>query len=237
MTDSPQQDNIVTDIQNAFSDPQMVAKYTEGPPRFVPGYNSMLSMAAILLGERAREDARILVLGAGGGLELNAFAQAQPRWTFDGVDPSAAMLNLAKQTLGPLVSRAHLHQGYIDDAPEGPFDGATCLLTLHFVDVSERRRIAAEIRRLLKPGAAFVAAHLSAPNGDEERPLWLSRYSAFLTASGVEPEQAAAARNAVTNHLEILTPAQDEAVLRDAGFSEPTLFYTGFTFRGWVAYA
>ncbi|MGY4366094.1 ubiquinone/menaquinone biosynthesis C-methylase UbiE [Bradyrhizobium sp. LB1.3] len=117
------------------------------------------------------------------------------------------------------------------------FDGASCLLTLHFVDVEERRRIASEVRRRLKPRAAFVIAHLSAPDGDEERPLWLSRYSAFLASSGVEPEQAAAARNAVTNHLEILTPAQDEAILREAGFSEPTLFYTGFTFRGWVAYA
>ncbi|MET4173952.1 tRNA (cmo5U34)-methyltransferase [Bradyrhizobium sp. LA6.1] len=237
MTRSPQQDNIVTDIQNAFSDPQMVAKYTEGPPRFVPGYNSMLSMAAILLGERAREDARILVLGAGGGLELNAFAQAQPRWTFDGVDPSAAMLNLAKQTLGPLASRAHLHQGYIDDAPEGPFDGATCLLTLHFVDVEERLRIASEIRRRLKPGAPFVAAHFSIPGDDDERPLWLSRYSAFLAAAGVEPDKAAAARKAVDGQLSILAPARDEAILRDAGFSVPTLFYIGFTFRGWVAYA
>ncbi|WP_354035790.1 class I SAM-dependent methyltransferase [Bradyrhizobium sp. S3.2.6] len=227
----------MTDIQNAFSDPQMVAKYTEGPPRFVPGYNSMLSMAAILLAERAHKDARMLVLGAGGGLELNAFAQAQPRWTFDGVDPSAAMLDLAKQTLGPLASRAHLHQGYIDDAPAGPFDGATCLLTLHFVDVGERLRIASEIRRRLKPGAPFVAAHFSIPGDDNERPLWLSRYSAFLAASGVEPEKAAAARKAVDGQLSILAPEQDEMILRNAGFSDPTLFYTGFTFRGWVAYA
>lgn len=227
----------MTDIQNAFSDPQMVAKYTEGPPRFVPGYNSMLSMAAILLAERAHKDARMLVLGAGGGLELNAFAQAQPRWTFDGVDPSAAMLDLAKQTLGPLASRAHLHQGYIDDAPAGPFDGATCLLTLHFVDVGERLRIASEIRRRLKPGAPFVAAHFSIPGDDNERPLWLSRYSSFLAASGVEPEKAAAARKAVDGQLSILAPEQDEMILRNAGFSDPTLFYTGFTFRGWVAYA
>lgn len=227
----------MTNIQDMFSDPQAVANYTEGPPRFVPGYNAMLSMAAILLAERAPDDARILVLGAGGGLELTAFAQAQPRWSFDGVDPSAAMLALARQTLGSLAPRARLHQGYVDDAPEGPFDGASCLLTLHFVDTEERRRIASQVRRRLKPRALFVAAHLSAPNGEEERPLWLSRYSAFLAACGVEPEKAAAARNAVTNHLEILTPAQDEAILREAGFSDPTLFYTGFTFRGWVAYA
>lgn len=44
-----QQGNIMTDIQTMFSDPQAVAKYTEGPPRFVSGYNAMLSMAAILL--------------------------------------------------------------------------------------------------------------------------------------------------------------------------------------------
>lgn len=227
----------MTGIQDMFSDPQAVANYTNGPPRFVPGYNAMLSMAAILLAERAREDARILVLGAGGGLELKAFALAQPGWRFDGVDPSAAMLGLARQTLGALAPRARLHQGYIDDAPEGPFDGATCLLTLHFVDVAERRRIASAIHRRLKPRAPFVVAHLSAPSGDEERPLWLSRYSAFLAFSGVEPEKAAAARNAVTNHLDILTPAQDEAVLREAGFTDPTLFYAGFAFRGWVAYA
>ncbi|MCK1395453.1 class I SAM-dependent methyltransferase [Bradyrhizobium sp. 1] len=226
---------MLTNVQSAFSDPQMVAKYTEGPPRFVPGYNSMLSMAAILLGERAREDARILVLGAGGGLELNAFAQARPRWTFDGVDPSAAMLNLAKETLGPLASRARLHQGYIDDAPEGPFDGATCLLTLHFVDVEERLRIASEIRRRLNPGAPFVAAHFSIPGDDDERPVWLSRYSAFLAAAGVEPDKAAAARKAVDGQLSILAPEQDVVILRDAGFSDPTLFYAGFTFRGWVA--
>jgi tRNA (cmo5U34)-methyltransferase len=233
---SIQQDNIVTDIQSAFADPQMVAKYTEGPPRFVPGYNSMLSMAAILLAERAAEDAKVLVLGAGGGLELRAFAQAQPRWIFDGVDPSAAMLDLARQTLGPLASRAQLHQGYIDDAPEGPFDGATCLLTLHFVSAEERLRIASEIRRRLKPGAPFVAAHFSIPGGDDERPLWFSRYAAFLAASGVEPDKAAAARTAI-GQLSILPPEQDEAILRNAGFSAPTLFYTGFTFRGWVAYA
>jgi tRNA (cmo5U34)-methyltransferase len=227
----------MTDIQSAFADPQMVANYTEGPPRFVPGYNSMLSMAAILLAEHARGDARILVLGAGGGLELKAFAQAQPRWTFDGVDPSAAMLKLAKQTLGPLSPRACLHQGYIENAPEGPFDGATCLLTLHFVDAEERLRIASDIHRRLRPGAPFVTAHFSIPAGDDARPLWLSRYSAFLAASGVEPDKAAAARNAVDGQLSILPPEQDEMILQRAGFSTPTLFYTGFTFRGWVAYA
>lgn len=80
-----------------FHDPAMVARYHEGPPRFVPGFADMQRMARVPLAERAPFDARVLVPGAGGGLELKAFADGQPGWTFDGVDPSAAMFELARQ--------------------------------------------------------------------------------------------------------------------------------------------
>lgn len=220
---------------SAFSDPQAVARYTEGPPRIVPGYTGMQRMAALLLAERVGESGRVLVLGAGGGLELKSFADAYPHWTFDGVDPSAEMLALAEQVAAPHMARITLHNGTIDDAPDGPFDGATCLLTMHFLDTEERRRTLAEMRRRLKPGAPFVLAHFSIPGGEEQRGHWLQRYSAFATASGVAPEQAEAARAAITERLTILSPDEDEALLRDAGFSDVELFYAGFTFRGWVA--
>lgn len=219
-----------------FSDPQVIAKYAEGPPRFVPGYFGMLRMTTLLLAERVPKTGQILVLGAGGGLELSAFAEAQPGWLFDGVDPSAAMLKLAERTLGPLVSRARLYQGYIDDAPEGPFDAATCLLTLHFVPPNQRLQTLKEVHRRLKPGAPFAVIHFSVPQGEEERALWFSRYAAFVVASGVDPDLSAKA-SAAPKQLHILAPEQDEAILRDAGFSNVSLFYTGFTFRGWVAYA
>lgn len=221
----------------SFSDPQAVARYTDGPPRFVPGYNAMQSMTTVLLAERAPKDANVLVLGAGGGLELKAFAQAHPGWTFDGIDPSAEMLNLAGQTLGPLASRARLHQGYIDDAPQGPFDAATCLLTLHFMTIEERQRTATEIHRRLKPGAPYVIAHLSFPQGEGERALWLSRHAAYLIVAGMDPGKAAETSVAIDTRTHILTPDQDEAVLREAGFSNVSLFYAAFSFRGWVAYA
>ena len=73
-----------------------------------------------------------------GGLELKAFAEAQPGWQLLGVDPAAPMLALAEQTLGPLNARVELLEGYIDDAPDVRFDGASCLLTLHFLDAAQR---------------------------------------------------------------------------------------------------
>ncbi|MFN7134211.1 MAG: methyltransferase, partial [Myxococcales bacterium] len=81
---------------NPFSDPHAVARYAEGPPRLVPGFADLQRMTRLLLAERAPPDARVLILGAGGGLELKAFAEAHPAWTFDGIDPSAEMLTLAE---------------------------------------------------------------------------------------------------------------------------------------------
>jgi tRNA (cmo5U34)-methyltransferase len=163
---------------------------------------------------------------------LKVFAEAHAGWRFDGVDPSAEMLKLAKTTLGAHAARVTLHEGYIDAAPDGPFDGAACLLTFHFVRLDERRRTLAEARRRLKPAAPFVVAHLSFPQAEPERGQWLSRYFAF---AGIEATDTT--RAAILSQLTILDPEHDEAILRDAGFSNVTQFYQGFTFRGWVAYA
>jgi len=121
-------DAAVPDFLAPFSDPEAVKHYAEGPRRFVPGFADLHRMTGILLAEHAAPDARLLVLGAGGGLELKALAETQPGWTFVGVDPAAEMLKLAERTLGPLASRAKLQQGYIDDAPDGPFDAASALI-------------------------------------------------------------------------------------------------------------
>jgi len=221
---------------SSFSDPEAIARYAENANRLVPGLPGLRQMAGLLLAERVGNDGKVLVLGAGGGLELKAFADLQPSWRFVGVDPSAEMLALAKQTLGPLGSRVQLHEGYIDSAPEGPFDGATCLLTLHFLPAEERLRTLAEMHKRLKPGAPLVVAHHSVPQEAEERALWLSRYAAFATASGVPEANALSAALAIGERLPILSPEQDERLLADAGFTDIRLFYAAFTFRGWVAY-
>jgi tRNA (cmo5U34)-methyltransferase len=79
-------DDGAQDFIKAFSDPAAVARYAEGPPRFVPGFDGLHRMTSVLLAEHAPSDARVLVLGAGGGLELKALATAHPGWTFVGVD-------------------------------------------------------------------------------------------------------------------------------------------------------
>ena len=221
---------------SSFSDPQAVARYAEGPVKLVPGFHALQEMASILLAERVGASGHVLVLGAGGGLELKLFAERHPGWRFLGVDPSAEMLALARSTLGPLVSRVDFHEGYIDTAPVEQFDAATCLLTLHFVPAAERLRTLVELRQRLKPGAPLVVAHHSFPHADDEKVRWLKRYAAFSVVSGAPADNADKAIEAIGARLPILSPEEDEALLREAGFETVELFYAGFTFRGWVAY-
>lgn len=220
-----------------FTDPEAVARYAEGPVRMVPGFHDLQRMAAILLAERLERRAHILVLGAGGGLELKVFAELQPDWHFVGVDPLAEMLGLAARTIGALSNRIVLHEGYIDSAPDGPFDGASCLLTLHFVPRQDRVATLTALRKRLKPGAPLIVAHHSFPQADDQKALWLGRYAAFATASGMPAEKMQTAARTIATQLPTLSPVDEEAAMRSAGFTDVSLFYAAFSFRGWVAYA
>lgn len=223
---------------SGFGDASLVASYAEQAPRTVPGYHDIHTMTSVLLAERAPADARVLVLGAGGGLEVKAFATAHPTWTFLAVDPAAPMLDLAVATLGPLASRMDAHQGYIADAPDGPFDAATGLLMLHLTERADRLRTLADVHCRLRPGAPLVVMHVSYPQSDDaERQLWLDRHVAYLAASGLDPAYVEKAGAMIRQHLPALSPAEDRAILEQAGFTGVTQFFSAFTFRGWVGYA
>jgi tRNA (cmo5U34)-methyltransferase len=220
----------------SFDDPAAAARYAENPPRLVPGFADLHRMTRVLLDESAPVDGRILVIGAGGGLELAAFADARPGWRFVGVDPSAEMLRLAALTLGTLRDRADLHEGFVATAPRGPFDAACCLLTLHFIPAEERLETLRQIHRRLKPGATLIVAHHSLPQGPLRR-VWLDRFAAFAAGNGVPLDQARGGAQAIGERLPILSPEAEVDLLRSAGFADPQLFYAAFTFRGWVARA
>lgn len=136
-------------------------------------------MVSVLLAERVPADGRVLVLGAVGGLELKALAQMHPAgrcagtdasdWSFDDVDPSQDMLALARQTVGPLAERIQFHHGIVESAPEAPFDEATCLLTFHFIDRTQRLATLLELHRRLRCRAPLLMAHMGCPQSEPER--------------------------------------------------------------------
>ncbi|MEO0451255.1 MAG: methyltransferase domain-containing protein [Pseudomonadota bacterium] len=224
-------------ILDLFEDPDHAAQYATGPARFVPGFASLHQMASILMRETVPEQAHILVHGAGGGLELEAFAKLNPGWRFTGVDPAQPMLDAAQARLGSLSDRVSFVHGYAEDTPAGPYDAATSFLTLHFLDAKERTKAVSEIVQRLKPGAPFITVHCSFPQAPDLRDLWLTRHRDYVISSGVPPEEAESARQSISENLELFDPRIDEEILRNAGLTKVAQFYAAFTWRGWVGWA
>lgn len=223
-------------MEKVLFDKELSHSYTDRPPRQVPGFDGLHRMMSMLLAERVPDGGRVLVLGAGGGLELRTLADAHPGWSFDGVDPSAEMLRIARQTARAHVDRIRLIEGYVDAAPDGPYDGATCLLTFHFIAREQRLETLAQLHHRMKPGAPLVLAHISVPQAEPGRSRWLARHVAYSADDQATPAALERARQAMAERLTILAPEEEEAMLRQAGFSDATLFYAGLGFRGWVAY-
>lgn len=218
---------------STFKDPSAVSSYQQIAQAKVPGMAALHRMTHILLAESVPPTGEVLVLGAGGGLELEAFAQAQPGWGFVGVDPSLPMLELARETLGANTSRVVLVEGLIEDAPMREFDGATCLLTLHFLGPDTRLQTLRGLFQRLRPGGVLVVAHHSYT--PEARMRWLRRSAAFASMDGILDERDEASIAVMAEKLPAISEADEVALLVAAGFTDVELFYAALSFRGWVA--
>jgi len=218
---------------STFKDPSAVSSYQQTAQAKVPSMAALHRMTHILLAESVPLTGEVLVLGAGGGLELDAFAKAQPGWRFVGVDPSRPMLELARETLGANASRALLVEGLIEDAPVREFDGAACLLTLHFLDPDKRLQTLRGMFQRLRPGGVLVVAHHS--YSPEARMRWLRRSAAFASIDGVLDERDEASVAVMADKLPAISEEAEVALLEAAGFTDVELFYAALSFRGWVA--
>jgi tRNA (cmo5U34)-methyltransferase len=221
-----------------FEDPEFVRRYGDGPGRFVPGYQVMQLMAAQLMGEKIGCTGNVLVLGAGGGLEIEAFAKSYPHWRFLGVDPAKEMLSAARTRAQACAAHAEWHEGYVFDAPRGPFDAATSLLTLHFArDDGEKLDTLVALRERLKRGAPFALVDLCMDKNGRDHSLHVDRYRRWALNAGADPDEVSATVERVKHVINTVSPERDEALLAEAGFGDIGLFYAGLSWRGWVAYA
>jgi tRNA (cmo5U34)-methyltransferase len=226
---------MTDEIADLFKDPEHARTYAERPRKIIPGFDGLHRIMAQLIAEAA--PAHTLVVGGGGGLELETLIRALPEGRFCAVDPSEEMIGQGKAYLGDPPSVEWV-QGYVFDAPKTQFDAATCLLTLHFVpDDGGKLETLKAIRDRLKPGAPFVIAHLSIDKNDPASERRFDRYLKFGSDSEMDPKVLKAAHERVRTQLNCVAPARDEALLREAGFNEIEPIFRGLYWCGWVAYA
>ncbi|KAJ3208856.1 hypothetical protein HDU82_001827 [Entophlyctis luteolus] len=179
----------------------------------------------------------VLVLGAGGGIELKALATARDSWNFVAVDPSEPMLASAKDFVKEDVAAERITwvNGYIYDAPLEHYAAATCLMTLHMIPDNGEKL---ETLNRLHPDAPLVVLDNCLDPQAKDYQLKLNRYKQFAINSGVPPEIA----NKITDQVDkqnrerkiCISPAREEELFSLSGFKNCELFYAGLSWRGWV---
>ena len=100
------------------------------------GYDLVFTLATCFLRALHQPELDVLVVGAGGGKEIEQFLPSNPKWRLVGVDPSRDMLGLAQNAAERLgvQERVELVHGSIDSLPtDRQFDAVTCLYVLHFL--------------------------------------------------------------------------------------------------------
>lgn len=215
--------------------------YDVGIRTRIPGYEALHASSRAILASALPEAARILVVGAGTGQELIAFAQAHPGWHLVGVDPSADMLDIAKDKIvrAGVGDRVELHLGTADDlAPDAIFDAATALLVMHFIaDDPDKLAFLASIQSRLRSGAPFLLADLCGVPDSQRFEALFAAWQCFLsTNTGVSPDDENLRKEFAERRARLgwIDEARHFALFASAGFREPTTFWAGLLFSGWA---
>src|SRR5215208_6420064 len=78
--------------------PVPVAEYARTVKGVNVGYDLVFTLAHSFLRALRQPDLNLLVVGVGGGAEIERFLPGNPGWHLIGVDPSRGMLTLAQAT-------------------------------------------------------------------------------------------------------------------------------------------
>lgn len=185
------------------------------------------------------EDARLLCVGAGTGVEIAHLARRFPRWHFTAVEPSGPMLALCRQRAEAegYLARCTFHEGYLDSLPaQAPHHGATCLLVSHFMlEPKVRTAFFREIAQRLTPGGVLANADLAADTGAPDYDALLRLWIGVMSSAGVAPEVVERTRAAYARDVAMLPPDTVAALMAAAGFTLPVPFFQSGLMHGWFA--
>ena len=197
----------------------------------VPGYAELHEITAALLTARlsARENARVLVVGAGTGTETLALAQANPGWKVVGVDPSRDMLAVARRRADAAgLTNVTFFEGYTADLDPAtqPFDAAVSLLVMHFVEGDAgKRAFLKDVAARVRPGGPLLLCDLMEHDEDD-----LDVIAEYAAARGVSTEALAGMRQRLAVDFHPLSENELVQLSSAAGFSHPRPYFRGVAF-------
>lgn len=207
----------------------------------MPGVDALYRCIRAICDAKLEQDANILIVGVGGGREIEALAASPKHYRLTGIDPSDAMLDVAREyvTSAEASERVELIQGLTADLPEtANFDAATSILVMHFLpDDGSKEAYLGDIRKRLKTGATYLHADVTfADRAEFEALASAMREHAALVglAEFADAPPTAIAKMAFEQPTSnIVSEARTRELFASTGFRVVSPFYRGFWYAGW----
>ena len=131
----------------------------------VPGLEQMYDMIGLQLQALTTSDSRVLIVGAGGGREIELISRLTERPWITALDPSPGHLAETRDRAEQLrlADSVRFHIGEVDDLPRVErFDVVLILMVLHCIrDMDRERALLAAVRRRLAPAAHVIMADMA----------------------------------------------------------------------------
>lgn len=229
--------------------PMPLTEYEQTVKRVNIGYDLTFLLTECFLHALGKSDLHMLVIGVGGGAEIERFLPHHPGWKITGVDPSQQMLAQAQAKVAAfnLGERVTLVQGTIEQlAPEIRFDAATCLYVLHFLPDDAKLALLRTLRDRLQPGAPLYlisAVRVDKTGFDAANPTlradFLGAWQHYGELMGMPTEQMAGIVAHLTEQMsqpQVATADRVQELMREAGFTQiaPYCSMLGAMY-GWIA--
>jgi tRNA (cmo5U34)-methyltransferase len=202
--------------------------------RALPGVETLYHLLRSLADARLQAGNTVLIVGAGGGREIETLLPSPLRLQLIGCDPSPAMLGLAHAYGNERVT---LHEGLIDAVPTSTRAAlATSLLVMHFLpDDGAKLDYLGAIRARMALGAALMLADATRQNAMEWQAL-APLFLAHAELMGLNRDQMQAGL-AVLAGLPLISAERTMELLHHAGFAQVVPLFQGLWYRGWMATA
>jgi tRNA (cmo5U34)-methyltransferase len=205
----------------------------------IPGYDALHTMTQSFFQSKLSEEANLLIVGAGTGMELVTLGKSNSNWHILGVKPSISMLTIAQQKIGrhSLSDQVKLYQGYTNELPPTPlYDGATCILVMHFLpDDASKLALLQSIAQRLKSEAYFILADMFGEQDTETFEQFTSAWKIHGKLMGLNSEKIAEMLETARKGIHSISEQRVLELLQSADFENIVRFYTALWYGGWIA--
>jgi tRNA (cmo5U34)-methyltransferase len=206
--------------------------------RSVPAYAEGQELIADVADQLVPPGGRIYDLGCSTGTLTAQIAErlAPRRVEVIGVDREPGMIDRAEARCAGL-ERVRFETASLEELVLEPADMIVAYYTLQFLPLRARREVVARIHDALAPGGTFVLFEKVLASGARNQATAAGAYADWKCRQGFDDGQIAAKARSIRGVLQPLSPEENDAMLRAAGFEDVMRVFRWVLFEGLIARA